>query len=480
MSIQYRALSLAIMTITLAACNSGSDDSQSSSTPPISEPINIVYVAEELYPNNFRQHLDSNMQFFQDGVGVSATAKVPFDNVNFDEHGGLIEKNTGRLNVTALGLYLNVLTEMEKAGSREAKQRLFYLIHTMEKMPKWKGNFYWMYRIEADGRIEKLPKAVSSAVDAANLITSMAAVAGAYWEHSEPDLRSLARRFDTLIKDSAAAWSFLYDNQEGLLRGGYRDELPDGSGSGVTSYFIDRKTNESRLAPIWAHLLTQQMEKPIPETVFNNMRLYYADYKASNGSVLQPMLTWKGAYFQAMLPSIWFDEPVLSGNSQLFEHATQTQIDYTRQYKIPFLSSSATISGGYSEYGIDAMSEHFHRNEIHSSQEGVGTPHASALYALLDKQHAIELMLEIEDSHPQVVSDYGWYDALNIEGKVQRRLISLDQGMFVGSFLAEKLREDVKNYVEKSLGIDAWLAIESMYGDFKADGICDESGCRDL
>jgi hypothetical protein len=433
-----------------------------------------------LYPTNFEQQLTSNLQFFQDGVGVSTAAKVPFNSIDFHENGTLIEKQTGRLNVTALGLYLNVLTEMEQAGSGKARQRLFDLIEIMETMPKWKGNFYWMYRIESDGQINKLPKAVSSAVDSANLITSMAAVAGTYWADTDPNLRSLARRFDTLIKNSSTAWLALYDAEKGLLSGGYRDELPDSGEPGITDYYIDRKSNESRLAPIWAHLLTRNTVKPIPETVFTKMRLYQANYAANDGQILQPMLTWKGAYFQALLPSIWFNEPYLVGQPLLFDHATQTQIDYTQQHNIPFLSSSATIEGGYSEYGIDAMSEHFHRNEINTAQEDVGTPHASALYSILNQQHAIELMLNIERHHPQVVGEYGWYDAININGEVRRRLISLDQGMFVGAFMATHLQESVENYIKKSLGNEAWSGVTSMYSTFIADGICDDIGCRDM
>ncbi|SBT11324.1 glucoamylase family protein [Vibrio celticus] len=477
MTIHSRTFGISILTWGLLACSS---DTVDSSHPALPDPIDHIYLSQSLYPANFEQQLTDNLQFFQDGVGVSTAAKVPFNSIDFDESGALIEKQTGRLNVTALGLYLNVLTEMEKAGSEKARQRLFDLIEIMEAMPKWKGNFYWMYRIESDGQINKLPKAVASAVDSANLITSMAAVAGAYWTNSDPNLRNLAHRFDTLIQNSSAAWLALYDADKGLLSGGFRDELPDTGEPGITSYYIDRKSNESRLAPIWAHLLTQNTIKPIPETVFTKMRLYQADYVANDGQILQPMLTWKGAYFQALLPSIWFNEPYLVGQPLLFEHATQTQIDYTQQHNIPFLSSSATIEGGYSEYGIDAMSEHFHRNEINTAQEGVGTPHASALYSILNQQHAIELMLNIEHHHPQVVGEYGWYDAININGEVRRRLISLDQGMFVGAFMATHLQESVENYIKKSLGNEAWSGVTSMYSTFIADGICDDIGCRDM
>ncbi|WP_146149104.1 hypothetical protein [Photobacterium gaetbulicola] len=447
-------------TFMLGGCASSVEDV---STPLITD----VYIGEHHYPENFAQQLHTNLQYFRDGVGVDAQSGMPYDFIRLMDN-GIIEPRPA-VNSTTVGLYLNVLTEMERAGSAEARQRLGEVLSQLENAPKWNGLFIWMYKVDA-GELSLNSRSVASAVDAANLISSLAAVAGAYWQHEDPDLAQLAQRADTLIMESKQGWYGLYDrenNDRELLRAAWQDR---GDGQrGYVKYKIDRKANESRLAPLWAAVLTYGDEEPIPEATFTNMRLYTGEYVTRDGEVINPMLTWNGAYFQGMLPSVWFDEQSMVPVPKMFDDMATVQIEYSTEYGIPFLSSSATIDSRYSEYGVDGMAEAYQRGR-RSFQEPVGTPHASALYAMINRDHAIELLRDVERRHPQIVSPVGWFDAVNDQGEVTNKIIGLDQGMFAASFFADTIRADVENYIRQAHGEEAWQVVERLYGQFESDG----------
>jgi hypothetical protein len=425
--------------------------------------MNLIYVRKASYPDNFEQDYQLNLQYFADGVGVDPVAKVPYDLI--DVVNGSTIKTRLQMNSTALGLYLNVLVEMERANSSIARQRLIDVITLIDKMPKWNGLTYWMYQIERSGELSLSPTATASAVDAANLVTSLAAVAGAYWHDDDPRMQNLARQVDTIIRNTAEGWCSLYDEGKGLLRAAWSLENND-----YAEYHIDRKSNESRLAPLWAHIITHDTTNEIPIKAFTKMQAFTASYLAYNGDTLTPLLTWKGAYFQALLPSIWFNEYALVPNPAMFDDLTQVQIDFTSALNIPFLSSASTIDAQYSEFGIDAMSEHYFLDPNESVQADVGSPHATALSAILDPISAVTRLNTVKAKHPQIAGPYGWYDAINSRGDVVNRLIGLDQGMFVNAFLATQIQQDVKCYVVSSFGQPAWDAVETMYASFIADG----------
>ncbi|WP_156136238.1 hypothetical protein [Photobacterium gaetbulicola] len=198
-----KVLALVLGTFMLGGCASSVEDV---STPLITD----VYIGEHHYPENFAQQLHTNLQYFRDGVGVDAQSGMPYDFIRLMDN-GIIEPRPA-VNSTTVGLYLNVLTEMERAGSAEARQRLGEVLSQLENAPKWNGLFIWMYKVDA-GELSLNSRSVASAVDAANLISSLAAVAGAYWQHEDPDLAQLAQRADTLIMESKQGWYGLYDRE---------------------------------------------------------------------------------------------------------------------------------------------------------------------------------------------------------------------------------------------------------------------------
>ncbi|MGL6261089.1 hypothetical protein [Vibrio sp. WXL210] len=467
----------------MLGCNSSNSVSQPDTDypgieTPIDGPITEIEFRQDRYPYGFEKQLHVNLQYFQDGVGVDTDALLPFDFIRVENDEVIFQRRV--VNSTTLGLYLNVLTEMERAGSIQARLRLLDVMSKIEQAPKWKGLFYWMYPIDADGNLSiNQDKAIASAVDGANLTSSLAAVAGAYWQHPDPRLADLAKRADKLVRDTAEAWVALYDqpnNTRNLLKAAWRHETDSGE-PGLASYWVDRKANESRLAPLWAHILTIKSETPIPMEVFTTMSAFSAEYQTKQGETIHPMLTWNGTYFQGMLPQVWFDEMRLVAEPELFHAMATVQIEFTEPHTIPFLSSSSTIDSRYDEYGVEAMSENYFRNE-NSDQEMVGTPHASALYAMINERDAVQRLKEIEQAHPDIVSFAGWFDAVDSEGNIANKIIGLDQGMFAAAFIADTIRADVEHYIQSSLGGSAWNQVVEMYTHFKSDGLCVEGeGC---
>ncbi|GAL04401.1 putative membrane protein precursor [Photobacterium aphoticum] len=139
---------------------------------------------------------------------------------------------------------------------------------------------------------------------------------------------------------------------------------------------------------------------------------------------------------------------------------------YADQYGIPFLTASATVDNGYLAFGVEAVSESYRRYGHAIAQAPTGSPHALALYALVDEQDAIDRLLALKAAHPAVETTAGWVDAIDNHGNVSEKIIGIDQGMFVGAFIADEVRANVARYVARH-GWEADLAL--LYTDFVAD-----------
>ncbi|GAL04405.1 putative membrane protein precursor [Photobacterium aphoticum] len=214
------------------------------------------------------------------------------------------------------------------------------------------------------------------------------------------------------------------------------------------TYYIDRKANESRLAPLWAALITQDMgDDAVPMSAFNKMELYTQKY-TFNGREFNPMLTWDGAYFQAMLPAIWLNERALMPDYRMVEDMTFIQMAYAAEYNIPMVSSSATTDDGYAAFGVPYLSESKVKfnNVIHEGK--TGTPHAVALSYLVSPDAAVSALKGLKAVYPAIESEFGWYDAVDDKGRMSTKILSLDQGMFVGAFLAKDINADVQRYLD--------------------------------
>ncbi|MBY5944495.1 hypothetical protein [Photobacterium rosenbergii] len=418
--------------------------------------IKELSVSEQLIPYGFEQEFQNNLDFFLDGVGVDQKAKVPYDTIFVRD--GIVDPQY-YVNTTEIGFYLNILVEAHKDGSNHALKRIIETLDVLLETPTWNGLYFWPYDI-VGGKLQPTEEGIVPAVDNANLAFSLAGVAGAYLDSKNNREKEVVKKVEEIIARQVEGWYKIYDPERGLLYAGWsaKDNAPLG-------YYVDRKANESRLAPVWAHLVTKGSEKEVPKTAFSDMELYTGNYTIDERNYY-PMLTWDGAYFQGMLPSILLNERKLIPDYSIIEDMTKMQKMHSEDNNIPFVSSAATTDDGYAAFGINKISEAYVRFGHESPGEKTGTPHATALSYMVNPWDAVNLLKTIKEQHPEIESPYGWYDSVDTEGKISTKILSLDQGMMIGSFLSPSINEKVDNYLKHK---GYYEHVVEMYQSFTPD-----------
>ncbi|WP_083627132.1 glucoamylase family protein [Vibrio ponticus] len=447
-SIPFVASTLALM----MGCG-GSSDSQTSTQLPSHTTITAIELAPHVYPAGFERSLQDNIDYFLDGIGVSSSTHLPYDHVLVNGENIAVSSYT---NISTIALYINVLIEMVEANDEKAITRLERVLTQLEAAPKWRGLFYWLYQFE-NQKLAINQDATASAVDNAITSFTLAGLVGAFENHSNERLNAIAARAEQLLTAQQSGWEALYDSTRGLLRAGWSNKSNDFLG-----YYIDRKANESRLAPLWAVLVS---EGRVPTTVFEDMWLMTGNVEL-NGKTVNPLLTWDGSYFQAMLPALWLDEASLIPDYQIVTDFSRIHATYADKYSIPFVSASATVADGYAAYGLESVSESYRKfgNSIETGT--TGSPHTLALYYMINETDALNRLNKLKQDNPQIETSAGWVDAINDQGEVSRKVIGLDQGMFVGAFIAESIRGNVHRYLASR---NYQATLELMYDDFVAD-----------
>ena len=418
--------------------------------------IRKITIQSDYYPANFRQELQANLDYFLDGAGVSASVKIPFDHIVITSEEIIPSDYT---NITAVGLYLNLLVEMQRTGDISALERLETVIDRLENAPRWHGLFHWLYTL-GEEELSTPINGIVSAVDNGNVSFSLAAVSGAYYDSPNPRLQRLAQRVDKILEEQIAGWSRLYDARKGLLRAGWNTSTKE-----FLSYHVDRKANESRLAAIMAVLLTKGTASAIPAKVFTDMELVTGT-SCCDGEYFEPILTWDGSYFQAMLPALWLDESQYIPDYQMVRDFTEIHKRYADSNHIPFVSASSTVTNDYAAFGLNAVSESYCRYGNPIQQSPTGSPHTLALYRLIDPDDAVARLLALKSRNPEIETRAGWHDAVNTQDEMSNKIIGIDQGMFVGAFLADSLRNDVERYLARE-GHQALL--QQLYDSFVTD-----------
>ncbi|HAS6344142.1 TPA: hypothetical protein I7243_12535 [Vibrio vulnificus] len=439
--------------LTLLIGCGGSSDSQPITGLPNHATISVIELDSIFYPVGFERSLQDNINYFLDGVGVSSRTHLPYDHVLVSGENIMPSSYT---NISTIALYINVLIEMVEIGDDNAVARLERVLAQLEEAPKWRGLFYWLYQFD-DGQLAINQDATASAVDNAITSFTLAGLVGAFENHSNERLHAIAARAESLLTAQQSGWESLYDPTQGLLRAGWSNKSDDFLG-----YYIDRKANESRLAPIWAVLVS---EGRVPTTVFEDMLLITGSVDL-NGITINPMLTWDGSYFQAMLPALWLDEALLIPDYQMVTDFSRVHAAYADKYGIPFVSASATIADGYAAYGLESVSESYRKFTNAIETGTTGSPHTLALYYMTNETDALKRLNQLKQDNPQVETSAGWVDAINDKGDISHKVIGLDQGMFVGAFIAESIRSNVHRYLTSR---NYQSTLELMYADFVAD-----------
>lgn len=449
-----KQISVAFVVSTLAlmmGCGGSSDSEPNTKLP--NEAITAIELAPNFYPAGFERSLQDNIDYFLDGVGVSSSTYLPYDHVLVDGENISVSSYT---NISTIALYINVLIEMVETNDEKAIARLERVLAQLEAAPKWRGLFYWLYQFDNE-QLAINPDATASAVDNAITSFTLAGLVGAFENHNNERLNAIAARAEQLLVAQQSGWESLYDSDKGLLKAGWSNKENDFLG-----YHIDRKANESRLAPIWAVLVS---EGRVPTAVFEDMLLITGSVEL-NGSTVNPMLTWDGSYFQAMLPALWLDEARLIPDYQVVYDFSLVHAANADNYGIPFVSASATVADGYAAYGLESVSESYRKfgNAIETGT--TGSPHTLALYYMTNEADALNRLNQLKQANPQIETSAGWVDAIDDKGEVSHKVIGLDQGMFVGAFIAESIRSNVQSYLTSR---NYQTTLEFMYDDFVAD-----------
>jgi len=393
--------------------------------------------------------LNQNLAYFQYGVGVDAQTELPYDHITLNSTNTAIASQGEFVTPSEIGLYLDLLVAIEKGKLPnsyitpiQAQTRMFNTLETVGNLPTCNGLFYW-YNFSGSS-VTPQPGDVASAVDNGNMAFALAGVVGALENSKNPvDIKNCAMANAILIKEEPG-WSQLYDPQNGLLWAGF----PNGVGQ-ACHYWIDRTYNESRTSTIWAILCTQKLPagEQVPISAFSNMGRYYNSYSI-NGQNEQVLMTWDGGTFQAFLPSLFIDEskysPLLKTQDYYFFTAQQ---EFCTTNGLPaLLSASSTIDNGYDTFGVPQLSEGYvkYGNAANYSN---GSPYATGVAGAVFNQQATTMLQTLEQKYPQIVSPFGFLDAINSQGETCNTIIALDQEMLILGLLGNENSRDVAHYL---------------------------------
>ena len=210
--------------------------------------------------------------------------------------------------------------------------------------------------------------------------------------------------------------------------------------------------------------LPKILPNPVPVDAFSNMKLYTNEYTLSDGQKINCILTWDGTVFQILLPRIYIKEHKLIPDYSIVLNFVSAMNDFINKQGLPaMMSASSSVDDGYASFGVPELSESFVKFHNPPPETGAGTPHASALIYLLDKPLATKLLFKLEKKHKQIKTPYGYYDAINAEGKTCTKILSLDQGMFVLSLFGNETANFVEKYLKTNNMINLLREIYSSY-----------------
>ncbi|NLU71364.1 hypothetical protein HCC61_01395 [Streptomyces sp. HNM0575] len=341
-------------------------------------------------------------------------------------------------------------------SDRTMRKRLAGTVASVEKLERAKG--FWLNWYDADtGKVlTEWPETGDevrpflSSVDNAWLITGLRIAAAA-----DP---SLAPRVAGLLAD--ADWSFYYTPYDeddpaqhpGQIHGGYWTD--DGT---FTGHWYGALNTEPRMASYlgiadgslpgehyWRTFRTlvpenEQEQKPEGEYVtVDGVRLWRGHY-TYRGRKLIP--TWGGSMFEALMVPLFVPEGEWSPRAWGVTHKRyiRSHIEHgLEEEKLGYWGfSPANIpSGGYSEYGVDAIG----MTVDGYFSKGVVTPHASFLAMQFEPEEAVANLRGLTRDFGAYHDGLGFRDSVDVrEGTVSDFMLALDQGM-VAAGLAQVLR----------------------------------------
>jgi hypothetical protein len=359
---------------------------------------------------------------------------LPIDHMRFARPSVALHEATigDYTNITTIGLQLIAVVAAREAGliaASEAVTRVAQALTTLERLETFAGFFYNYYDTTSLERTSHYLSFVDSAWLTAGLIVVRNAFPG------------LAPRCTRLINRSNYRW-FLDPLYEVMFQG-YHVNL-----ARPAAFHYGLLYTEARLGSLlaigkgdvpaahWFNLY--RTLPPTPEYAWQSQpprhrrakhmreHLYFGGYYTWRGMRFVP--SWGGSMFEALMPSLVFDEqryaPASLGRNNR-RHAL-IQRRYALEalgYPVWGLSPSASpTTGAYEEYGVTPLG-------ARGYPAGAVTPHAAALALRVLPEAAMTNLRLLAQRYP-LYGDFGFYESVDpVSGQVAYQYLYLGQAM---------------------------------------------------
>lgn len=341
-------------------------------------------------------------------------------------------------------------------SERTMRKRLAGTVAAVEKLERAHGFWLNWYDADSGAVLTEWPETGDpvrpflSSVDNGWLVTGLRIAAEA-----DPSLRPRVKK---LLAD--ADWSFYYTpfdpddpaNNPGQIHGGYWTDDDT-----FTSHWYGALNTEPRMASYlgiadgslpgehywhtFRTLVPENEQEQTPEGEYvtvDGVRVWRGHY-TYRGRKLIP--SWGGSMFEALMVPLFVPEGEWSPRSWGLTHKRyiRSHIEHGMEeedYGYWGFSPANVPSGGYSEYGVDAIGMTV--DGYHS--KGVVTPHASFLAMPFEPGESVANLRRIARDFGAYHDGLGFRDSVDVrEGTVSDFMLALDQGM-VAAGLAQVLR----------------------------------------
>jgi hypothetical protein len=473
--------------------------------------------AAQANPGMTRQELRAIARDTWDSfVAMTYPNGLPADNLSSE---GVRAQYSSPTNIGSYIWSTLVARDLQIINPSEARRRIGQTLTTLATMERHEasGQYYNWYNPETGEKLTVWPPSGDpvypflSTVDNGWLAAALTMVT-----NTVPQLRDQAQ---AILDDMN--FGFYYDPAAGLLRGGFWDAPPPGCsvqgnypGDGpdvfYTCHHYGTLNTEPRITSYIAIAWGQappthyfKMWRTFPDTcdwgwhemkpegeyhTYLGVDVFEGHYTYRGMNIVP---SWGGSMFEALMVTLMVPEANWGPQSWGINHPlyVQAQIEHgleDAQYGYWGFSPSNNPSGGYREYGVDAIGlrpDGYASNndntlvdygfgECRPAQpipppsaytNGVVTPHAVFLALDIAPEAAMANLQHLRQDF-DVYSDLGFYDAVNVDtGEVSRYYLALDQGMIMaslGNYLANDnlVRYFTKGEVEQA--IKPLLALE--------------------
>jgi hypothetical protein len=419
------------------------------------------------------------------------TSGLPDDNLTAGGERG------GYTSPTNIGAYIWSTLAARDLGiitAQEAESRIGRTLTTVNALERHEdsGQFYNWYDPQTGVKLLTWPPSGDtvcpflSTVDNGWLAAALIMVT-----NSIPELADEAAAIESTMN-----FGFYYDPDAGLLRGGYWPApQPEDCPEGFTGHHYGTLNTEPRIS---SYIGIARGDLP-PEHYYRMWRTFPATcdwswHEMQPGGEMHTYMgvevfqghyfyrgmrlvpSWGGSMFEALMVNLLVPEAEWGPQSWGVNHPlyVRAQIEHgleEAQYGYWGFSPSNNPSGGYREYGVDAIGmnpDGYSSNNDHTLVDygfgdcpgrepqpipppeaytnGVVTPHASFL-ALEFAPAAALLNLHNLSEDFGAYSPLGFYDAINVDtGEMAENYLSLDQGMIMAALANRLTGGTFRNY----------------------------------